>query len=124
VSRRVEHTPEIIAAVRDCRAAGRSLTVTSERVGVDTKVVRSIILRELGTPIGRSGNPTPWTPERVALLLALRRDGASRRAIARELGVTHNAVCGKLHRLRMEARERPPDYPADDRDRAYDAGGE
>lgn len=120
MSRHIERTPEIVAAIRDCLAAGRSQEVTAELVGIATPTVRRI-MREQGIPAARRfGRPTPWTPERVALLLTLYRAGLDRREIACRLGITRDAVCGKLHRLRA----RPPDYPADDWDSAYDAGGE
>jgi GcrA cell cycle regulator len=42
-----------------------------------------------------------WPPERTAELLRLRERAMSARQIARELGVTRNAVIGKLHRLKL-----------------------
>ena len=41
-----------------------------------------------------------WTPERVERLLALAAEGLSGALIAAELGITRNAVAGKLSRLR------------------------
>ncbi|RAK52621.1 GcrA family cell cycle regulator [Phenylobacterium deserti] len=40
-----------------------------------------------------------WTPERVARLEQLWRDGVSASQAAARLGVTRNAVIGKVHRL-------------------------
>ena len=42
---------------------------------------------------------TTWTDERVELLTKLNDEGHSSRYIAEQLGVTRNAVIGKLHRL-------------------------
>lgn len=40
-----------------------------------------------------------WTPERTETLINLFKSGQSRGAIALHLGVTRNAVCGKIDRL-------------------------
>lgn len=57
------------------------------------------------------GGATPfWTLARVALLLELRAKKWSGRRIAAELGVTRNAVMGKLARmgLKCESMRQPP----------------
>jgi hypothetical protein len=51
-----------------------------------------------------------WTAETDAMILALDAEGLTRRAIAERLGVTRNAICGKLHRLKPR-RETMPDEP-------------
>jgi len=53
-----------------------------------------------------SASPT-WTDERIETLARLWRDGASASAIARRLGVTRNAVIGKVHRLGLGGRATP-----------------
>lgn len=40
-----------------------------------------------------------WTEADNQMLLALRAEGLTRRQIAKQMGVTHNAVIGKLYRL-------------------------
>lgn len=49
---------------------------------------------------------TPWTPETVAKMLKLRREGYSARQIAKQLSpwITKNAVLGRLHRMRIRFR--------------------
>ena len=51
-----------------------------------------------------------WTDERVELLRKLWQDGLSASQIASELGngITRNAVIGKVHRLGMSGRVKPP----------------
>lgn len=41
-----------------------------------------------------------WTDERVAVLRKMRAEGGSAGQIAREMGLTRNAVIGKLWRMR------------------------
>ena len=48
-----------------------------------------------------------WTEERVTELSRLWASGYSASAIGRMLGVTKNAVVGKAHRMRLEARPSP-----------------
>jgi len=59
-------------------------------------------------------NNTPdneWTEARIEQLSALFAGGMSASRIAAELGITRNAVIGKMHRLRLPPRPtgRPPD---------------
>ncbi|MFN3885297.1 MAG: GcrA family cell cycle regulator [Rhodocyclaceae bacterium] len=50
-----------------------------------------------------------WTDERVDRLKSLWKDGLSASQVARALGgVTRNAVIGKVHRLGLSGRARPP----------------
>jgi GcrA cell cycle regulator len=51
-----------------------------------------------------------WTDERVELLRKLWQEGLSASQIAAELahGITRNAVIGKVHRLGMSGRVKPP----------------
>jgi len=48
-----------------------------------------------------------WTPERTNALIALWDEGHSTAEIGRRLGVTKNAVVGKVHRLRLPKRGSP-----------------
>jgi len=54
-----------------------------------------------------------WTDERVELLRKLRLEGFSASKIAAQLanGVTRNAVIGKMHRLGLSGRVKPPAPP-------------
>ncbi len=48
-----------------------------------------------------------WTPEKVKLLKKLWSKGKSTVEIGRELGISKNAVVGKVHRLELAARPSP-----------------
>ncbi len=48
-----------------------------------------------------------WTPDRVKTLMALWAEGISTLEIGRRLGVTKNAVVGKVHRLGLPKRQSP-----------------
>lgn len=48
-----------------------------------------------------------WTPDRVNTLMALWGEGISTSEIGRRLGVTKNAVVGKVHRLGLPKRNSP-----------------
>ena len=48
-----------------------------------------------------------WTPIRVSALIALWEDGLSTSVIGDRLGVTKNAVVGKVHRLGLAKRGSP-----------------
>lgn len=50
-------------------------------------------------------NEVTWTPERVALLKSRFEAGLSCRQIADDIGVSRNAVIGKLSRLRLTRKE-------------------
>ena len=43
-----------------------------------------------------------WTPERIAELWQLYRQGQTSYQIAAHFNVTRNTICGKLHRLKIE----------------------
>lgn len=49
-------------------------------------------------------NESTWTAERIERLIQMNREGLGGTAIARELGCTRNAVCGKLFRLRTQGQ--------------------
>jgi GcrA cell cycle regulator len=52
-----------------------------------------------------------WTPERIASLVALWEEGVTTAEIGRRIGVTKNAVIGKVHRIGLVPRvvkEAPP----------------
>jgi GcrA cell cycle regulator len=49
-----------------------------------------------------------WTPERTAALIALWSEDLSTAEIGRRLGITKNAVIGKVHRLGLPHRRPSP----------------
>ena len=48
-----------------------------------------------------------WTPERIKILIAHWEEGLPTSEIGRRLGVTKNAVVGKVHRLGLKKRQSP-----------------
>lgn len=60
-------------------------------------------------------NPPAWTPERVNKIIALHNEGRSAAQIGRAIGVSRNAVIGKLSRLRHaghpDLKLKPPAAP-------------
>jgi len=58
-----------------------------------------------------------WTSERIAALIALWNEGLTTSEIGNRLGITKNAVVGKVHRLGLPKRGSPikqkPQKPAD-----------
>lgn len=48
-----------------------------------------------------------WTPLRISALMALWNEGLSTSEIGHRLGVTKNAVVGKVHRLGLPKRQSP-----------------
>ena len=50
----------------------------------------------------------PWTPEDTTLLMRLWRAGYRTNKIADHLGITRNAVAGKLHRLGLQGQRGSP----------------
>jgi GcrA cell cycle regulator len=63
-------------------------------------------------------NQPTWTPERVDLLKSRFEAGLSCRRIAADIGVSRNAVIGKLSRLNLKKRENNGDAPRPPRKRA------
>ncbi len=51
--------------------------------------------------------PSPWTPERLAMLRTEWATGASTAEIGRRMGISKGAVIGKVHRMGLPAREAP-----------------
>lgn len=51
--------------------------------------------------------PSPWTPERLAMLRAEWAGDASTAEIGRRMGISKNAVIGKARRMKLPAREAP-----------------
>lgn len=49
-----------------------------------------------------------WTPERTTALMALWNEELSTAEIGRRLGITKNAVIGKVHRLGLQQRRPSP----------------
>ncbi len=52
-----------------------------------------------------------WTPERIAALIALWNEELPTSEIGRRLGITKNAVIGKVHRLGLPKRRLPAEKP-------------
>lgn len=48
-----------------------------------------------------------WTPERITALIALWEEGLTTSEIGARLGITKNAVVGKVHRLGLPKRQSP-----------------
>lgn len=48
-----------------------------------------------------------WTPQRISALVALWDEGLPTSEIGRRLGITKNAVIGKVHRLGLSKRGSP-----------------
>jgi GcrA cell cycle regulator len=48
-----------------------------------------------------------WTPDRIKVLIALWEEGLPTSEIGRRMGVTKNAVVGKVHRLGLKQRQSP-----------------
>ncbi|MBL4613756.1 MAG: global cell cycle regulator GcrA-like protein [Magnetovibrio sp.] len=48
-----------------------------------------------------------WTPERIKILMGHWEEGLPTSEIGRRLGVTKNAVVGKVHRLGLKKRQSP-----------------
>ena len=59
-------------------------------------------------PVGVIVSPMSWDAEDVALLKKLWSVGQSAAQIARRLGCSRNAVCGRLIRLGVKRRHKPP----------------
>lgn len=51
--------------------------------------------------------PNEWTPERISALIALWNEGLTTSEIGNRLGITKNAVVGKVHRLGLPKRQSP-----------------
>ena len=51
--------------------------------------------------------PHEWTPERISALIALWDEGLTTSEIGNRLGITKNAVVGKVHRLGLPKRQSP-----------------
>lgn len=59
------------------------------------------------TETGAPGTGTTWTPERVQQLRSFVTAGFTCSRIADEIGVTRNAVIGKIHRLGLSPGRKP-----------------
>ena len=51
--------------------------------------------------------PPEWTEDRMAILRALWQEGLTTREIGARMGITKNAVVGKVHRLGLPKRGSP-----------------
>lgn len=106
--RPVRWTPAKLAVLVEMASRGESLEEISAATGMSHGAVsekrRSLRQRgEIGEPIRAGG----WTADMEADLRRLWAEGFTCTVIARRIGATKNAVLGKVHRLRLEARPSP-----------------
>lgn len=77
-----------------------------------TALLELDVAGEGGLEVARTARPRGpvWTDERIGVMAFLRAAGHTASAIAKTLGVTRNAVIGKLYRLgdNMAAKKPPP----------------
>lgn len=66
--------------------------------------------------VGGAMSNNEWTPERIAALIALWGEDISTSEIGRRLGITKNAVIGKVHRLGLPKRRPSPNQDLDEAD--------
>jgi DNA-binding CsgD family transcriptional regulator len=89
-------------AVVERVAAGASLRTVAREFGISYQRVSQIHIHITGERV-RALRPDPWPAERTARLRVLLDEGLRPADIARRLGVSRNAVLGKVYRLRQEA---------------------
>jgi DNA-binding CsgD family transcriptional regulator len=107
----VELTEEMRAvrnsAIVERLSAGVTVRAVAAEFGITHQRVSQIRKRLTGAQSGAARRP--WSFDRTEWLQALRREGLTPAAIARELGVSRGAVRSKLHRLRRRSqRKRAP----------------
>jgi GcrA cell cycle regulator len=93
------------------------LSLQDDRVyGLDT-AYDDVVLETAQQVVVAGRQPVPrsetmqqndWTPERTAALIALWNEDLSTSEIGRRLGITKNAVIGKVHRLGLQQRRPSP----------------
>lgn len=102
-------TPEKIAALKSDIEAGRTAGELAVSHGVTRSALLKIVGRKVGVaPVDKGRHYSDWPDERVIALKQRWAAGASASVIAKELGITRNAVIGKVHRLGLEARKKHP----------------
>jgi biotin operon repressor len=116
-------TPEEIEYTLTARDRGKTVREIATTLGRSAAAVEKQI-QKVRRDAGESGTPgrpvPPWPEEKIARLLELVAAEVSFSRIGKELGVTKNAIVGKLHRhpdyVRREnpvkARIAPPVAPA------------
>ena len=82
-------------------AAGASLRTVATEFGITRQRVSQIHIQITGVRL-RSVRRDSWPAERTARLRALLDEGLRPADIAPRLGVSRNAVIGKVYRLRRE----------------------
>jgi DNA-binding CsgD family transcriptional regulator len=90
-------------AIAERVAAGASLRTVATEFGITRQRVSQIHIHITGVRL-RSVRRDSWPAERTARLRALLDEGLRPADIAPRLGVSRNAVIGKVYRLRREAR--------------------
>ena len=91
-------------------AQGASLDAMAERIGRSPSAVQkkrcgmNLPARKQTRPAGAK-----WTPEAIATLTQMWRQGYSASQVAKKLGngISRNAVIGKAHRLGLAGRDKP-----------------
>ena len=70
---------------------------------------RSCASRTMTSAVSRRiVSPMSWDAKNVALLKKLWAEGQSAEQVARRLGCSRNAVCGRLNRLGLKRGHKPP----------------
>lgn len=102
-------TPEKVATLKNAIEAGKTANEIAAFYGVTRSALLKIISRKVGiAPVDKGKHHSDWLEERIMILKQRWVEGASAGVIAKELGVSRNAVIGKVHRLGLEARKKHP----------------
>ena len=91
-------------AIVERLTAGSTIRAVAAEFGITHQRVSQIRKQLTGAPSGAAHRP--WSFDRTERLRALRREGLTSAAIARELGVSRGAVRSKLHRLRRRSQRK------------------
>jgi hypothetical protein len=84
-------------------AAGKTLNQVSRETGYPYSTIRSIAEKAGVKTSGKQyGAESSWTPEKDALVQDWLKEGKTYKEIAKELGMSRNAVIGRVNRERSE----------------------
>jgi uncharacterized protein YerC len=84
-------------------AAGKTLNQVSRETGYPYSTIRSIAEKAGVKTSGKQyGAESSWTPEKDALVQDRLKEGKTYKEIAKELGMSRNAVVGRVNRERSE----------------------
>lgn len=102
-------TPEKVAGLKKDIEAGLTASELAAIHGVTRSALLKVASRKVGiSPVDKGRHYSDWPDDRIAALKGRWAEGASASIIAKELGITRNAVIGKVHRLGLEARKKHP----------------